>query len=358
MRNQIYFLFILLFTIKLSVASFGQNNTFNNRNVFISACDSCVIENESFSSFLGGQEVESLFAGIVTFNIPYPTIFAGGWQYHCSSNEFSGRGLIPEERFEGRPLVMDFCPPVFGVGASVYDDHDGSPMTNELMLSLVTTQGDTFSINETCPSYGEVGFLGGISSDFIIQAIWSIDNLDGNLEIDNLTICTKDNSNFISVDFGNDTTICENDTILLNAYHPYAVSYIWQDGSMNSLYTVNQAGVYAVTISDVNNCSISDSVVILDSLNCTPCPSFGIPNVFTPNDDQVNDIFYVFSDGEFEIIDLKIYSRWGNLVHNTDEPWDGTYKGEPVPSDVYIYIISLRTDCESKQFSGDVTLIR
>ncbi len=207
------------------------------------------------------------------------------------------------------------------------------------------------------------------------NTLWSNGTISGSINVTSPGIyygsftdssgCINSDTIFISeigspsLNLGNDTTICENDTILLYADHPDATGYIWQDGSTNSSFIVNQTGNYAVTITDNNNCIATDSVSItLDNSICPPCPLFGIPNVFTPDDDQSNDFFFVFSDGEFEIIDFKVYSRWGNLVHNSHEPWDGTYKDEAVPSDVYIYMLTLKTECEMKQFSGDITLIR
>ena len=161
------------------------------------------------------------------------------------------------------------------------------------------------------------------------------------------------------INLGNDATICERDSIHLDVFNPDITNYSWQDGSTNSSLIVSHEGNYSVTITDANGCSSLDSVsVTLDNSLCHPCPNFGIPNVFTPNGDRANDAFFIFSDGEFEIIDFKVYSRWGNLVHNSPEPWDGTFKEEPVPSAVYVYMVTLKTKCGMKQFTGDITLIR
>ncbi len=67
---------------------------------------------------------------------------------------------------------------------------------------------------------------------------------------------------FPSVNLGNDTTMCPNSTLILDATHPMATSYLWQDNSTNPTYNVSQSGIYKVTVS--NNCgSVIDSVRII-----------------------------------------------------------------------------------------------
>jgi gliding motility-associated-like protein len=98
--------------------------------------------------------------------------------------------------------------------------------------------------------------------------------------------------------------------------------------------------------------------ILDEALCCSQDEKYEIPNVFTPNADQQNDTFYIFSKGETEVVEFKIYSRWGNLVHNSTKPWDGTFNGQPVPSDIYIYVINIKTGCKTKRLQGDVSLLR
>ncbi|MFN8294463.1 MAG: gliding motility-associated C-terminal domain-containing protein [Chitinophagales bacterium] len=66
-----------------------------------------------------------------------------------------------------------------------------------------------------------------------------------------------------------------------------------------------------------------------------------MPTAFTPNGDNKNDIYYpVFFDSILTIREFRIYNRWGQLIHdNPTIGWNGNYKGEPQPSDVYTYYI-------------------
>lgn len=85
-----------------------------------------------------------------------------------------------------------------------------------------------------------------------------------------------------------------------------------------------------------------------------------IPNAFTPNGDGRNDFFEVL--GTYQSLDLKIYNQWGNKVFETQTKghrWDGTYRGERLPSGVYVYFVEVRMADGSKVFrKGSISLIR
>ena len=68
-----------------------------------------------------------------------------------------------------------------------------------------------------------------------------------------------------------------------------------------------------------------------------------MPNIFTPNGDNINDLYHPLPYKFVNKIDLKIYNRWGNLVFETEDPdinWNGEdINGGKVVSDgVYYYI--------------------
>jgi gliding motility-associated-like protein len=58
----------------------------------------------------------------------------------------------------------------------------------------------------------------------------------------------------------------------------------------------------------------------------------------------------------------KIYNRWGQLVFESRDRkigWDGTFKGQPQPMDVYAYTLDAEFfDGSKARKSGDITLIR
>ncbi len=73
------------------------------------------------------------------------------------------------------------------------------------------------------------------------------------------------------------------------------------------------------------------------------CSYYELPNVFTPNEDNINDLFKPYPYRFVDHIDLKIYNRWGTLVFETEDPdinWNGQdlNTGKIVSDGVYYYI--------------------
>lgn len=86
-----------------------------------------------------------------------------------------------------------------------------------------------------------------------------------------------------------------------------------------------------------------------------------IPNVFTPNNDNINDFFIAESTSINSLV-AEIYNRWGQLIHswnNPNEGWDGKYKGLDCPEGVYYYIINAKgIEGKSYNLSGSIQLLR
>ena len=83
-----------------------------------------------------------------------------------------------------------------------------------------------------------------------------------------------------------------------------------------------------------------------------------IPNVFSPNNDQHNNTFYIEGIEGFPRSSIAIYNRWGNLVYenaNYKGGWDGRMGTELLAEGTYFYVF-YRSDGET--FHGSVTLVR
>lgn len=184
--------------------------------------------------------------------------------------------------------------------------------------------------------------------------------------------CTRtDSVNFLvrhlpTVNLGNDTTLCDEKTPLaLNAGN-YA-AYEWNTTSGIN-YASNPFYIYpvkatidtiTVVVTDQNGCKMSDTLV---QYPCDLRALFkGMPNTFTPNNDEQNDIWVIPYMENFPEAVLEIFDRWGRLVYRTqhvfEEPWDGNSKGRPMPMDTYYFVLELNY-MNTERISGNINLIR
>ena len=89
--------------------------------------------------------------------------------------------------------------------------------------------------------------------------------------------------------------------------------------------------------------------------------NIGIPNVFTPNNDGLNDVFQILHNGaNIEVNTFKVFNRWGQVVFDArdNDGWDGRQNGNDSPSDVYVYVLQFEVDGVPYERSGDLTLLR
>jgi gliding motility-associated-like protein len=134
------------------------------------------------------------------------------------------------------------------------------------------------------------------------------------------------------------------------------LSYRWTTGDTTDNITISQNGVYGISVS-YSGCTVLQNITV----EC-PC-DFWIPNTFSPNGDDINDVFIPVPMSLLGSFSMNIYDRWGNLIFHTDTltPWDGTNKGKSAMARVYSYVIvySCASDPDKKQKrQGMVTLLR
>ncbi|MBK7370891.1 MAG: gliding motility-associated C-terminal domain-containing protein [Saprospiraceae bacterium] len=153
---------------------------------------------------------------------------------------------------------------------------------------------------------------------------------------------------------GYDTSICIARDFLLKSPSD---NTSWFDNTTAKTKIIYKTGTYWATILDANGCEIVDTIYIQFNVK-----SF-VPNVFSPNDDGINDCFFPnFSELSFVSYRLGIFDRWGSLVFHTENPqscWDGGSSGEKCDAGVYTYFIEIETEfCKKTIIKGDVTLIK
>ncbi|MEL7220632.1 MAG: gliding motility-associated C-terminal domain-containing protein [Bacteroidota bacterium] len=164
----------------------------------------------------------------------------------------------------------------------------------------------------------------------------------------------------ITTDLGRDTFLCPEDPFSLDATTAVTAKYQWEDGSIEAERLIIGPGEFMVTVT-------SDCETVVDTLRIDECEicSIYMPNIFSPNDDGINDRFFPQSHCGIEDFELQIFDRWGQLVYISADPgkgWDGKVKGQNGDHGVYVWFMSYTVfengyPHQRKQ-SGEVAIIR
>jgi gliding motility-associated-like protein len=270
---------------------------------------------------------------------------------------------------------------------SINVDFKPMPAFN-LGLDKSICEGDTLLLNATVTNADSYLWNTGVNTP-TIQAFqagtyWCNVNMDGCNFRDSLIITAVNPSPIVNL--GNDATLCEGNTLTLNAAYPNS-TFLWQDGSTGSTYTVTQQGMYYVKV-DLNGCKKSDTITVNynlkprftlgpDQFICQGSPvtlapvtdpswqlswqdgthnqsytvaqpgtyiltatnncgsatdeilfSKGqcrvyVPNAFTPNADGRNDLFKALGTELVTQFNLRIFNRYGQVVFETSDKSKG-----------------------------------
>ena len=97
-------------------------------------------------------------------------------------------------------------------------------------------------------------------------------------------------------------------------------------------------------------------------VSCDIERSYSLPNAFTPNGDGNNDEFCLQGWRYcLKSFNVMIFDRWGEKVFESNDPdfcWDGVYKGKLLDTDVFLFVVSARTEKNEIRKKGNITLMR
>ncbi len=137
-------------------------------------------------------------------------------------------------------------------------------------------------------------------------------------------------------------------------------TYEWSEGTRDTAIIVTEPGAYSI-LADDGQCISRDELMIFA---IPALPEDTIPNVFTPNNDNINDEFYIKLNPSIRSNNFVIYSRWGKEVfaEETTLPiWDGINKGSNESKEgSYYWILNYTELCtdKNKVLTGNVTLLK
>jgi len=233
---------------------------------------------------------------------------------------------------------------VTAIGGTMYQWSPATGLDNPNIAAPIATVEETTQYIVTVTDIG-----GCVASDSVTAAIILEPSQD---LLDSLTI---------------DTTLIIGESIVLNANIGEGLNYDWfpdtdlscSDCPAPVSFPFDDRN-YTVLITDDNDCL--DNIQINYNINLIFQTSIDVPTAFTPNGDDINDEIFVRGWGLIELVEFKIFNRYGQLLYDSqelDKGWDGSYQGEIQNMDTYTYSAIARDYTGTLQTkSGNFTLIR
>lgn len=164
---------------------------------------------------------------------------------------------------------------------------------------------------------------------------------------------------------GNDTTVNMDELVTLVGTSSDFYGWIPMNGGLplncNYCHEITENPqvntCYVLEARNIFNCRNTDTVCV----TITNDWNLYIPNAFTPNGNDINDVFIPVGYGISEL-ELLIFDRWGELIFKSDEKnkgWNGTCKNQLCKSDVYVYKVNFKTmNGHEESRVGSVTLLK
>jgi gliding motility-associated-like protein len=115
-------------------------------------------------------------------------------------------------------------------------------------------------------------------------------------------------------------------------------------------------GSHVLEVTDNNGCKLDTTFSIFPPADAE---TIYIPNVFTPNGDAANPVWFV-TGSCIQSMNGHIFNRWGNVMRNLSKPdddWNGIWNGDNVVEGVYFYKIDVTFFSGlSKTYHGHITV--
>ena len=146
-------------------------------------------------------------------------------------------------------------------------------------------------------------------------------------------------------------------TIFLDPTGGYGeYNILWENGSSDNPLENLSSGYFSVTVTDLVGCERDTTIFVPGST----AGCINITNTITPNDDGINDVWYIENIYLYSNTSVSIYNQWGKRVYEVtggyNNDWNGTFRGNALPAATYYYVIDLNNGTET--FTGPITIVR
>jgi gliding motility-associated-like protein len=236
------------------------------------------------------------------------------------------------------PVKADNLPANYSYTVTVIDANGCTKDTTTIVYTEpIEFDANVTTINYAGPFHGpmNISFIDSTESDEPYSFVWTFPNPP--LEVSVTGVNQSDNHVFV---------------------HEFSETEFDTD-YLNSLFGDDSSNVYVMLTNDVTGCQ--DSVKFLIEVQGIP----EVNNVFTPNQDGINDEF-LFFEYAMELVDVQIFNRWGQVVYYykgtqySDKAFNGIGSdGKDLAEGVYFYIFEGKgVDGHHYDKKGSITLLR
>lgn len=154
----------------------------------------------------------------------------------------------------------------------------------------------------------------------------------------------------VEIEVDGDSVLCLGGVV--NLVSSQSIGNSWSTGQNSQTISVSQPQWVILSNTNPNGCISQDSINITTS----GFPCLEIIDVFSPNDDGINDFWEIPGIEAYPKAEVSIFNRWGQLLFFSvgySTPWNGKFNNEPLPTGDYFYIIDLGN---GTKFNGSMTL--
>ena len=268
------------------------------------------------------------------------------------SFEFAGQDLRDEDLYENLFIASDGCDSMVYLDLQVLQH-------SESIIEETLCEGDVLSIDG-------FEFTDEGSHDYVIE------NLVGCDSTVTLMLSIIPSNTGLELQDLIELKLGEFIDIEPTYVDPSIEVFNWQDENGNiisneiNIYNYQPFNSKSLTLTgfDVYGCASVDTV----ELRVDRIINAYIPNIFTPDDQNMNNTFQIFGTPSVtQISEIFIYDRWGEIVYSAFNSgplesyigWNGRFNGQDAINGVYVYSIILDiVDGSQEMHFGDVTLIR
>lgn len=162
---------------------------------------------------------------------------------------------------------------------------------------------------------------------------------------------------------GADVTIVSGTGTILTGTSSAGATYGWSpstslscDTCASTIATPSETTTYTLTVT-VNGCLSYDTITVFVEIECG---ELFIPNVFSPNGDNANDVLKIYGNCITDL-EFAIFDRWGEKVFETTDPlivWNGRYKGNNMDAAVFVYYLKAKVKGVDVKKHGNITLVK